>query len=55
MTTVAIADVARSLKMSPKVARAKVRKYEGSPAPVKGEQYVYPASAVRALKAFLKS
>lgn len=51
------ADIARSLGLDPKIARAKLRRYEDKPEypkTVKGERWVFPKSAEKALVKILK-
>ena len=51
------ADIARSLGIDPKIARAKLRRYEDKPEypkPVEGERWVFPKSAEKALTKILK-
>jgi hypothetical protein len=51
------ADVAREVGMDPKVARAKLRRYEGKdeyPKTIPGERWVYPKSAGPALAKILR-
>lgn len=54
---VTVADLARDLGLNPKIARAKLRRYEnkeGYPEPVKGERWTFPKSARKALEKILK-
>lgn len=54
---VTVADIARELDMDPKVARAKLRRYEGKkdfPKSVKGERWTFPKAAKAALVKILK-
>jgi hypothetical protein len=54
---ISVADLARKLDMDPKIARAKLRRYEDKkdyPKPVKGERWVFPKSAEKDLTKILK-
>jgi type IV secretory pathway VirB10-like protein len=54
---VTVADIARELNIDPKIARAKMRRYEGKdnyPNPVKGERWTFPKSAKAAIAKILK-
>lgn len=54
---VTVADIARELNIDPKIARAKMRRYEGKdnyPKPVKGERWTFPKSAKAAIAKILK-
>lgn len=54
---ITVADIARKLDMDPKIARAKLRRYEGKPdypKSVKGERWVFPKSAEKAIAKILK-
>lgn len=54
---VTVADIARDLDLNPKIARAKLRRYEGKedyPDTVKGERWTFPKSARKALEKILK-
>lgn len=54
---VTAAELARELDIDPKVARAKLRRYEGKdgyPKPVKGERWTFPKSAADDLRKILK-
>lgn len=56
--TFTAADLARDLDIDPKIARAKLRRYEGKdeyPAPIKGERWTYPNAAKPALTKILQS
>lgn len=53
---VTVADIARELDIDPKVARAKMRRYEDKPnypKPVKGERWVFPKSAAGDIRKIL--
>lgn len=54
---ITVADLARKLDMDPKIARAKLRRYEDKkdyPKSVKGERWVFPKSAEKELTKILK-
>ena len=54
---VTVADIARELNIDPKIARAKMRRYEGKkdyPKPVKGERWTFPKAAKTAIVKILK-
>lgn len=54
---VSVADIARSLDMDPKIARAKLRRHEDKPnypKTVKGERWVFPKSARKEIEKILK-
>lgn len=54
---ISVADIARSLNIDPKIARAKLRRYEDKPdypKTVKGERWVFPKSAEKAIMKILK-
>jgi hypothetical protein len=51
-----VADIARELDIDPKVARAKMRRYEDKPnypKPIKGERWVFPKSAAGDIRKIL--
>lgn len=53
---VTVADIARDIGLNPKIARAKLRRYEGKegyPDPVKGERWTFPKTARKALEKIL--
>lgn len=53
---VTVADIARELDIDPKVARAKLRRYEDKPnypKPVKGERWTFPKSAAGDIRKIL--
>lgn len=54
---ITVADIARKLDMDPKIARAKLRRYEDKPdypKTIKGERWVFPKSAEKAITKILK-
>lgn len=54
---ITVADIARELDIDPKIARAKMRRYEGKdgyPKTVKGERWTFPKTAKAAIVKILK-
>lgn len=55
MTTMTIADVAKSVKMTPKAARSKLRKASNAPKGTSKSRWVFSTAEAKKVKALLQA